>query len=288
MKNASTPRQAAGGRPGRIGSILFTYGILIFVFGISLFPILWVVMSSFKGNAAILGSPFALPETISFKAYAEVFTQYDFQLYTLNSFIISSVATLVSLMIYAMAAYVFAKFTFPGRNIIYVLFTVTLLVPPHAKAQPIFSLVLNLGLYDTRAALALVYLSMGLAMSMFILRATFTGIPKELSESALIDGAGFVAVFRRIHMPLAKTGLVTAGIIMFLGHWNEYFYALLLTSSPGVRTLPLALGFFSEAFSYDYTKMFAALTIVVVPGIVIYILTQEQVQASTASSGIKG
>ena len=73
---------------------------------------------------------------------------------------------------------------------------------------------------------------MGLAMSMFILRATFTGIPKELSESALIDGAGFVAVFRRIHMPLAKTGLVTAGIIMFLGHWNEYFYALLLTSLP--------------------------------------------------------
>lgn len=116
-----------------------------------------------KGNAAIPGSPFALPETISFKAYAEVFTQYDFQLYTLNSFIISSVATLVSLMIYAMAVYVFAKFTFPGRNIIYVLFTVTLLVPPHAKAQPTFSLVLNLSLYDTRAALALVYLSMGLA-----------------------------------------------------------------------------------------------------------------------------
>lgn len=137
-----------------------------------------------KGNAAILGSPFALPETISFKAYAEVFTQYDFQIYTLNSFIISSVATLVSLMIYAMAAYVFAKFTFPGRNIIYVLFTVTLLVPPHAKAQPIFSLVLNLSLYDTRAALALVYLSMGLAMSMFIFRATFTvtTVSKALNE----------------------------------------------------------------------------------------------------------
>ena len=280
--------RASGGRFGAVLSNLFTYSILIFVFGISLFPIFWVVMSSFKGNAAILGSPFALPDTISFRAYAEVFTQYDFQLYTLNSFIISCAATLASLLIYAMAAYVFAKFTFPAKNIIYVLFTLTLLVPPHTKAQPIFSLILKLGLYDTRAALALVYLSAGLAVSMFILKGTFTGIPGELSEAALIDGAGFPAVFWRIHMPLAKTGLATAGIIMFLGHWNEYFYALLLTSSSRIRTLPLALGFFSEAFSYDYTKMFAALTIVVVPGIVIYILTQEQVQASVASSGIKG
>ncbi|MDP3179463.1 MAG: carbohydrate ABC transporter permease [Spirochaetaceae bacterium] len=275
-------------RMGRIASRLVVYGLLAFVFAISVFPILWVIMSSFKDNSAILGSPFSLPSRLDFRAYAEVFTQYSFGIYTFNSLAVATVATLASLVVYSMGAYAIAKFNFPGKNLFYILFTLTLLVPAQSRAEPIFSIILKLGLYDTKAALMIVYQSAGLAMSMFILRATFMSLPKELNEAAQIDGASFVRTFWIVNLPLAKTGLATAGIMMFLGNWNEYFYAMLLTSSPTNRTLPLALGFFSEAFSYDYTKMFAALTIVVVPGILIYTLAQEQVQASVASSGIKG
>jgi len=281
MSNASRPlRKALSG--------VYTYGIMIFVFLISIFPIFWVVMSSFKDNSAILGNPFSLPAMLNPRAYAQVFTQYSFGVYTLNSFLIAAFATLVSLIIYSMGAYAIAKFEFPGKKLFYLLFTITLLVPSQARAQPIFSIVQLLRLYDTRAALMLVYSTMGLAMSMFVLRATFMSLPKELNEAANIDGAGFLRTFWVVNMPLAKTGLATSGILMFLGNWNEYFYAMLLTSSPTVRTLPLALGFFSEAFSYDYTKMFAALTIAVLPGILIYTFTQKWVQASVASSGIKG
>jgi len=120
------------------------------------------------------------------------------------------------------------------------------------------------------------------------LRSSFNSIPKEISEAAFIEGAGFMRNFFQINLPLAKGGLATCGIMMFLGNWNEYYFAALLTSSPTNRTLPYALAFFNETFAYDYTRMFAALTIVIVPGILLYAVTQEQVQMSLASGSVKG
>jgi len=266
----------------------FGYIFLTFIVVVSVFPILWVIMSSFKSNGAILSSPFSLPDTFNFDAYVSVMEQYDLIHYFINSVFIATLPALGSLLIYAMGAYVIAKYRFPGKNLFYALFTMTLLVPDHTKTQPIFSIIMNLNLYDTKAGLMLVYLSSGLAMSMFILRSTFMAIPKELNEAATIDGAGFLRTFLVINLPLAKSGLSTAGILMFLGNWNEYYYAALLTSSASNRTLPVALSFFNQAFSYDYTRMFAALTIVVLPGILLYMLAQEQVTMSVASSGIKG
>ena len=267
---------------------LFIYGVLIFTVAVSILPIIWIIISSFKTNAQILSSPFSLPENISFGAFAYLFEEYNFLRYTLNSFLASVSSTVVSLIIYSMGAYVIAKYNFPGKNLFYALFTITLLVPAQSKAQPIFSLITKLDLYDNIWGLSLVYVSAGMAMSMFILKNTFMSIPKSLDEAAAIEGAGFFRTFWNINIPLAKSGLSTAGILMFLNNWNEYFYAALLTSSDRNRTLPIALQFFNEAFSYDYTKLFAALTVVVLPGIIIYTLAQEQVQQSVAASGIKG
>lgn len=267
---------------------VFMYACLIFTVVVSLFPILWVIMSSFKTNAQILSSPLELPTNISFSAYKSVLAQYSFGTYAINSFLISTFSTALSLLFFSMAAYVFAKYRFPLKNLLYALFTITLLVPAHTKTQPIFSLIMQLGLYDSKIGIGLVYLSGGIAMSLFILRSSFLSIPKELNEAASIDGSSFVRTFFQINVPLAKSGLATAGILMFLGNWNEYYFASLLTSSPTNRTLPVALQFFNQSFSYDYTRMFAALTIVILPGIIIYMLAQEQVQSSVASSGVKG
>lgn len=264
------------------------YFVMIFTIVISIVPILWVIMSSFKTNAQILGSPFTLPTSISFEPYVYLFEKYDFLRYAGNSFLVCSTSTALSLLIFAMGAYVIGKYKFPGKNLIFALFTITLLVPSHSKAQPIFSLIMKMNLYDNIWGLAVVYLSMGLAMTMFILKSTFMAIPASLDEAARLEGAGFFRVFFQINLPLAKGGLATAGILMFLNNWNEYFYASLLTSSNKNRTLPVALQFFTESFSYDYTKLFAALTLVVLPGIILYAVAQEQVQQSVAASGVKG
>lgn len=272
----------------KIGVGVLEYGVMLFTIAVSIFPIIWVVMSAFKTNAQILSSPFQLPTQINFDAFVYIFEKYNFVRYFANSLLICIASTVVSLVIFAMGGYVIAKYHFPGKNILFALFTITLLVPAQSKAQPIFSLVMDLKLYDNIWGVALVYLSMGLAMSMFILKATFMAIPKSLDEAASLEGAGFFTTFWKINFPLAKSGLATAGILMFLNNWNEYFYASLLTSSDENRTLPLALQFFTESFSYDYTKLFAALTVVVLPGIILYIFAQEQVQTSVASTGVKG
>lgn len=267
---------------------ILLYTVLVFTVLISLFPIAWVIISAFKTNAQILGSPFSFPTKLDFGVFRYLFTNYNFPVYMLNSLLASISATLISLFIFAMGAYVFAKYEFPFKKLLYTLFVITLLVPAQSKAQPFFSLVMKMNLYDSIWGVALVYLSCGLAMSMFILRTTFSSIPKSFDEAAELEGSSFISVFFKINVPLAKNGLSTAGILMFLNNWNEYFFAALLTTSDKSRTLPVALQFFNESFSYDYTKLFAALTIVVLPGIILYAFTQEQVQESITATGIKG
>lgn len=267
---------------------VFMYLVMVFVVVVSLMPLLWVLMSSFKTNGAILSTPFSLPTALDFKPYLNVLSSSNFAMYGFNSLIISTIATLGSLLLYAMGAYVIAKYQFPGKNLFYLLFTLTMLVPGHTKTQPIVSIIMNLHLYDTKAGLVLVYLSGGIAMSMFVLRSAFVSIPHEMSEAATVDGAGFIRLFVQMHLPLVKTALSTAGILMFLGNWNEYYFAALLTASAKNRTLPYALAFFNESFAYDYTKMFAALTLVILPGILIFVFSQEQVQASLVSGSVKG
>lgn len=270
-------------------SKLFIYFFILTTIIISVFPVVWVILSSFKTNAEILNGAYVMPSSLQtgIEAYKYLFDKYDFFGYFLNSLKVTAISTVVSLVFYSMAGYVLAKFRFPGRNLLFGVFTLTILVPATAKAQPIFSLIVKMGLYDTLTGLSLVYISCGMAMSLFILRAAFLSVPKELDEAARIDGAGFLRTFFVVNLPLAKSGMATAGILMFLNNWNEYFYASMLTRSAEIRTMPVALQFFNQSFSYDYTKMFAALTLVIVPGVVLYLCMQKQVQQSLAASGMK-
>ena len=267
---------------------ILLYFVEIFVIVVSIFPILWVIASSFKTNGEILSSPLALPSSISFEPYIYLFQEYNFPVYFLNSLLAAGISTFVSLLFYAMGGYVIAKFRFPGRGLLFALFTVTLLVPGHSRTQPIFSLITQLNLYDSIWGVTVVYLSAGMAMSIFVLKAGFMAIPASLYEAAGLEGCGFFRTFWSINLPLAKSALSTAGILMFLGNWNEYYFASLLTVSDTQRTLPIALAFFTSEFSYNYTSLFAALTVVVLPGIILYAFAQEQVQASVVSSGVKG
>lgn len=272
------------------GSISKTvmYLVLIFTVLVSLLPLLWVIMSSFKSNFEILANPLTLPTSINFDAYREVWGLTDFPTLFMNSFIISTSAVIVSLFVYSMAAYVIAKYDFRFKNVVYALFVLTLLVPTHARAAPVMTITRDMGLFDTRMALVLLYISIGMAICLFVLRSTFMAIPKEFSEAAWIEGAGFLKTFFLINLPLAKSGLATAGTLMFIHNWNEYFFAALLTGRPENRTIPYAIRFFQGMFNQNFTAMFAALTLVILPGIIVYAIFQEQVARSLVSSGVKG
>ena len=161
-------------------------------------------------------------------------------------------------------------------------------MPTTALLQPVYSVVNTMGLYDTKMGLILVYTAINMPMSLLILRGTFQSIPRALEEAAYLDGAGFLRTFFQIVMPCAKGGLTSAAVLTFLNSWNEFTFALMLTNGQDARTLPLSLSYFTAQFSFNYTAMFAAVTIAVIPSIIVFAVFQEQVVSSLTAGSVKG
>ena len=255
---------------------------------ISIGPLIWIIMSSFKSNKEILSSAFALPSSFSLSGYKAALDMAPIFKFYGNSIIISVLSTLLNVVVVSMAAYVLARHKFKGSTFVTLLLSVSLLIPTAALLMPIYKIMTAIGLFDTRTGLILVYAALGLPTSLFIFKSYFQSIPKELEEAACIDGAGFFRTFFVIVFPLAKPGLATGAILQFLTSWNEFMFALILTKSTSVRTMPLALNYFTSQFSFNYTAMFAALTMVILPSIIIYILLQEQITSSMVEGSVKG
>ena len=263
------------------------YIFLVLCVLIAIFPIIWVIMSSFKTNAEILTNGVSLPQSIKFTGYRDALTISPILRYFGNSIIITVISTILNVLFLSMAAYVFARFTFKGRDVLYFILSLSLVIPMTALLHPVYSVIQSLGLYDTKAGLILVYTALNLPMSLLILRSTFLSIPKAIEEAAYVDGAGFVRTFFQIMLPCAKGGLTSAAVLAFLNSWNEFTFALVLTSGQSARTLPLSLSYFTAQFSFNYTAMFAAVTIAVIPSIVIFAIFQEQVVSSLTAGSVK-
>ncbi len=263
----------------------------IFLGGITLIsmgPLLWIIMSSFKTNEEILSSAFSLPTHFGAEGYLAALKLSPIFQYYGNSLIIAFFSTFGGVLIVAMAAYIIVRVRFRGSQFLLLMFSSSLLIPISALLMPIYIIITRIGLYDSKLGLILVYAALGLPTSLFLLRAHFQSIPREIEEAAYVDGCGFMRTFLTIVLPMVKPGLAAAGVMQFLTSWNEFTFALVLTKSKGVRTLPLALSYFTSQFSFNYTAMFAALVMVILPSIVIYVLLQEQITDSLVAGSVKG
>jgi len=263
--------------------------ILLGVFTlISIAPLAWILLSSFKTNREIMLSAFSLPSSFDFKGYRVALEVSPILRFYGNSLIIATASTILNLLFVSMTAYVFARFEFKGRALMALMISSSLLIPSSALLMPIYRIMVSIHLFDTIFGLILVHTALGLPTSFFVIRSYFQSIPKELEEAAYIDGCGYMKTFFVIVLPLAKSGLSTVAVLQFLMSWNEFMFALVLTKSEKVRTLPLALNYFTTQFSFNYTALFAALTMVILPSIIIYIILQEQVTQSMVTGAIKG
>jgi raffinose/stachyose/melibiose transport system permease protein len=261
---------------------------MIFVVVISLMPFLWVILSSFKTNREVLNSAFSFPSRFNFSSYIYAIGISHFGQFLANSAFVSGCAVLLGVVIYSMAAYVIARFSFRGKTLVLLCIGFTLLIPGYSFIQPVFRMINAVGLYNTRIALIIVYASGGMAASVYIMVSGFKSIPKEMEESAYLDGASFLQNFIHIAFPLVRASMVSTIILRFLGHWNEFLWAFLLTSTTNKRTVPVALRYFNLQFSYNYPAMFAALTMAVLPSIVVYLLFMETISKSVTSGALKG
>jgi len=255
---------------------------------VTLAPFAYMVSTSFKPHAFVLELPPRLiPREVTFDNYVRAVTSNHFGRYFLNSAIVATASTLVSVVLAAMLAYAFARWDFPGRNVLFYGMLGTLMVPSLTLIIPQFVLAKNLHLLNSRQGLVVVY-SAGIAFGVFLLRGFFEELPQDLIDAAVVDGAGPFRTFWDIALPLARPALAAVAIFSFLYAWDEFTWALTAISDERLYTLPIAIRSFQRQHGTEWGLVFAATTIAVLPTITVFVLFQRHFIKGVTSGAIKG
>jgi len=264
------------------------YLILIIVSVVSIYPVLWMLFGSLKGTNEFYTNIWGFPASPLWENYILAWEKGGISTRILNSLIATFGTLLVVLPFTSLAGYAFAKLKFPGNRILFYFFMLSMMIPNGITAIPVFSVIINLGLLNTRLSLVIVLSSQAMGFGIFLMRAFFISLPSELEEAALIDGCTPFSAFVRVILPLAVPGLATQVIFTGMGAWNEYFMTSILMRSKNLETLPLGLVNFVGQYQTAYPQMFAYLSIITVPIIILYILGQKQFISGLTAGAIKG
>ncbi len=268
----------------------FIYLFLILWSLMVIFPMVWVVASSLKTDKEIFMSPWQLPSQLMFDNFVRAWGKANIGLYFANSLLVILPAIFFTLLFSAMAGYVLARFTFPGNRFIFYAFLGGMLFPVMLALVPLFFLLQSLSIVDTRFGLILVYIAYSLPFTVFFMTGFFKTLPTEVLEAATMDGANNLELFFLIVIPLAQNGLVSMGIFNFLGMWNQYILPLVLLTSSGKYVLSQGLAFLAHQQRYqsDWSGLFAAIVIVMLPTLIVYTIFQNQIQRGLTVGALKG
>ncbi|AYG04072.1 carbohydrate ABC transporter permease [Gryllotalpicola protaetiae] len=259
--------------------LLVVWAIVVIV------PFLWVLLSSFKTTKEILASPFSLPAHWQFQNYAHAWTDAGIGRFFLNTIIVVGFALIIVMLLGAMCAYVLARFTFPGRRVIYYAMLAGLTFPPFLAIVPLFFILRNFGLLNTLPGLILTYVAFALPFTVFFLYSFFKQLPDDVYEAALIDGAGDWRAFFQVMLPMARPGLASVAIFNFLGLWNQFLLPVALNSNQSNYVLTQAMASFASQAGYavDFGALFAAVVMTVVPVLIVYVIFQRTLEGSVAA-----
>lgn len=290
-KRAQTlPATIGSRRLRRIASQSFVNFSLIFWAAIVILPMIWLVYSSFKTDQEIFFEPWALPATLQWSNFERAWVSAYIGRYFFNSLLVVVPSLVLTLALSSMTAYILARFRFFGNRALFYLFMAGMLFPIFLALVPLFFLAKELQLLNSYLGLSLVYTAYSLPFTIFFLTGFFKTLPSELHEAALIDGANEYQVFFRIMLPLAQPGLVAMAIFNFLGMWNQYILPLVLMSERDKYVLPQGLSFLlhQQYYKNDWSALFAALTIIMLPTLAVYVVFQSQIQRGVTVGALKG
>lgn len=268
---------------GIISKIFIAFWVVITVL-----PFLYMVITSLKAQQDLFsGSVLSMPKVLKVGNYIEILTGNYF-VYFKNSIFVCGVGLILILTCAVMSSYVFSRLKFRfGKPLFYVVIA-CMAIPIHATLIPVFLFTKQIGMYDSPMALIGPYVAFNLPVSVFILTGFMKGIPKELEESAEIDGAGKVRTFLKIIVPLSKPGLATLAIYDGINMWNEFVYALVLTSSVQNRTLPLAIWEYQAQYGVNIPMIMTILVLTALPMILLYVVFQEKLEKGMMAGAVKG
>lgn len=267
---------------------LITYIILSAAVAVTLLPLLWIISTSFKQPTEIYSSP---PVWIStsptLQSYIDVITKSSIPKAFLNSLLIALGTTVISLILGILSGYAFSRFRFRGNRSLSLLILISQMLPVTVLMIPMYYLVGDMGLVDTKFGVAIAHLVIALPMVIWMTKGYFNGIAKEYEEASMIDGCTPLQTLRYIVLPLLRPSIAATGVYAFICSWNEFAIANVLTRTMTSRTLPLALSEFSTFFKVDWGDTMAAATLITIPVVVIFMLVQKQFVEGLASGGVK-
>lgn len=269
---------------------MLSHGFLLFWGALTVLPLLWMFISSFKSNAEILSDPWSLPSALRFDNWSRAWSGAHIGQYFLNSLVVVAGSVTLTMLMGATAAYVFARYEFRGKQFVYYLFVGGLMFPVFLALVPLFFVVRNAGLFGTWTGLILVYAAYSLPFTVFFLTAFFRTLPTAVAEAALVDGCGHFRLFFQVMLPMARPGLISVAIFNFLSHWNQFLLPQVLMQgdeSKWVLAQGLAALSVNQGYAGDYAQLFAGLTIAVIPVLLVYILFQRQVQSGLTAGQLK-
>ncbi|MBN6036720.1 carbohydrate ABC transporter permease [Amycolatopsis sp. 195334CR] len=255
----------------------------------ALFPVLWIVSLSFKSKETLADGSF-IPTEWTLQNYADIFATTEFIRALVNSIGIAIIATLIAVVLGTMAAYAIARLDFPGKQLLVGVSLLIAMFPQVSLVTPLFNIERELGLFDTWPGLILPYITFALPLAIYTLSAFFREIPWELEKAAKMDGATPAQAFRRVIAPLAAPGVFTTAILVFIFCWNDFLFAISLTSTEASRTVPAALSFFtgSSQFEDPTGTISAAAVVITVPIILFVLFFQRRIVAGLTSGAVKG
>jgi multiple sugar transport system permease protein len=266
---------------------LLLYTVLIIGSIVVCLPLIWMIVSSLKAPNRLFTIPIDwIPYEFRVQNYVEAMEFAPFGRYLLNSLFVSSTATILNLFFCSLTGYAFAKYSFPGKNIFFMLILATLMIPFHVVVVPLFTLIRDLKWLNTYTAL-IVPGAMS-AFGIFFMRQFISSIPDELFDAARIDGAGEFSTYLRIVVPLSTGPLSALAVFIFLDNWNSLLWPLVTTTNQDMRTLAVGLTQFQNQYGTKYHLMMAASTLVIVPMLIVFFMLQRHFIRGVALSGIKG
>jgi len=268
---------------------IVTYTLLIAGLVVVMLPFWYMVVTSLKPQSFIFEMPPRLwPSQVTLKNYIVALNKDNFGLYFFNSLFVAVISTVMTVFVSSLLAYAFARLNFPGREVLFYLLMIGMMIPPVMLIIPQFIVAKHLKLLNKSIGLILVYVSMNLSMQTFLLRGVFKDIPRELEEAAIIDGANNWKIFLKVILPLSMPGLAVVTIFTFLYSWGEFPWAHVAMNDTAKRTLPIAIALFQSQHLTEWGQVFAASIVSMIPIVIVFVVFQRYFIQGVSMTGLKG
>ncbi|MGJ9426577.1 carbohydrate ABC transporter permease [Nesterenkonia halotolerans] len=285
-RQPASPRSPLSKRLKKL-PLQITLGIMLFLV---IYPMLWMILSSFKTNREFLEEPvWSLPSSLSLENYVEAITTGNLGQYAVNSLVAVVPALILIVLLGAAAGFALEVMVWKGRNSALLLFLVGIMVPPQMILLPLFTVYFQTGLTGSLWPLILTYTAIGLPLTTFMMTMYFRSVPREVFEASILDGAGIIRTFFLVGLPMVRSGVLTVALVQFFFLWNDLLIALTFTQSDDLRTIQVGLLNFSGRFgATDYGPMFAAISLTVVATLALYLVMNQRIQKGMVGGAVKG